>query len=654
MNQQLAALDIYTIVYEFQDLIGSFIDKIYQLSPDELLIRINNRTAKRKEIIYTHSNGLFFRTHHSFETPMKPTTFAMTLRKYITNGRITEIKQHEFDRIIKISIQKKETFTLLFELIPNGNIMLLDSNQHIIMPLKHQQWSQRSIRIHSLYQPPPSQVNPFSVSFDEFTELIRESDADLIRTLAVKLSLGGKYAEELCAHLSIPKNTMTTQLSNQQCDDIYSQLQRFLHKFEQHQFSPKIVLFDNKKDVIPFPFKIYENEKSESVSSFSEGIQKISTFPIKETKKSPLETKKEKLLRQKNQQEKAIKEFEKKVQQMKHHGDIIYLHYTTIEQLLHDIHQNRKLFTKKELNNVLNKKHIIKHFSADSPLLTLHLPDEKNELTDIQVDYRKSVAENAERLYDKSKKIARKKEGAIKALDKTKDQIKKIDKQTEKEILHKEKEGNSKRESQKQFWFDQYRWCISSNGNLILGGKDAKSNDQLIKKHLENGDRYAHADVHGAPSCIIKNKDVDNNIISIPADALEEACSFSACYSRAWKQFAEAQAYWVLPEQVSKTPQSGEFVPKGAFIIRGKRKFCTCVMRLGIGIIKIHDTSKVMGGPVSAIKKHCDTFVLIEPGEKKSSAIAKEIAEKLNVSPTVIQQVLPPGESKIISVSPKK
>ena len=654
MNQQLAALDIYTVVHETQDLLGSYIDKVYQLSPDEIIIRVNNRSTKQKEILYVHSNGLFFRTKKTFETPMKPTTFAMTLRKYIANGRIIEIKQHDFDRIVKIKIQKREEYTLLFELIPNGNMMLLNQDQKIIIPLKHQHWSERSIRTNTMYQPPPSQVNPFSITQNELKSLFQESDADLVRTIAVKLSLGGKYAEEFCSHLEIPKKTPAANLNDEQYELIHTQLHSFLKRFEQHQFSPMIIILSTKKEVIPFTFTIYKNENAKPVPSFSEGLEKIFIPSTAQKESSPLEKKKEKLLRQKNQQEKAINEFDNQIRQKKRQGDLIYLHYPTIEQLISEIQQNRKLFTKKELEKVLNNKEIVKEFSSDSPLLTLKLPDEQKQLIHIQIDYRKSVAENAERAYDKSKKLAQKKQGAIKALQQTKQQIDKIDQQVEKQVQQQENHKQQKKVSERQFWFEQYRWCIATNGNLILGGKDAKSNDQLIKKHLENGDRYAHADIHGAPSCIIKNKNVDRKTLSIPDDALQEACTFSACYSRGWKQFAEVQAYWVLPEQVSKTPQSGEFVPKGAFIIRGKRNYCNCKMQLAIGIIHIHDSKKVMGGPVLCIRKWCDPYVIIEPGTIKSSTIAKEIADYLDVNPSVVQQVLPPGESGIISKIHKK
>ena len=50
--------------------------------------------------------------------------------------------------------------------------------------------------------------------------------------------------------------------------------------------------------------------------------------------------------------------------------------------------------------------------------------------------------------------------------------------------------------SDKYQWFESFRWFISSDGNLVLGGKDAKTNETIVKKHLKDRDRYAHAEVH--------------------------------------------------------------------------------------------------------------------------------------------------------------
>ena len=102
MKRQLASFDICMVVSELQELLGSYIDKTYQLTRDELLIRVNNRKIKQKESIFVRNGELICTTQKKFETPLKPTTFAMTLRKYILNGRITAITQHEFDRIINL------------------------------------------------------------------------------------------------------------------------------------------------------------------------------------------------------------------------------------------------------------------------------------------------------------------------------------------------------------------------------------------------------------------------------------------------------------------------------------------------------------------------------------------------------------------------
>ena len=52
MQRGLSSFDIYVIVSELQELLGSYIDKTYQLTRDELLIKVNNRKIKQKESIY--------------------------------------------------------------------------------------------------------------------------------------------------------------------------------------------------------------------------------------------------------------------------------------------------------------------------------------------------------------------------------------------------------------------------------------------------------------------------------------------------------------------------------------------------------------------------------------------------------------------------
>jgi len=291
----------------------------------------------------------------------------------------------------------------------------------------------------------------------------------------------------------------------------------------------------------------------------------------------------------------------------------------------------------------INEKEIVKEFDPISNLLIINLKDNKEKSYNIKIDFRKSTAQNAEKAYNESKKYKLKLKGAQQSIIKTKQLIKQTENNYN-ENLKKEKDIGK----DKIFWFEKFRWFISSEDNIIIGGKDAKSNDQVVKKYLKKGDRYAHAEIQGAPSCVIKSKDIEDKKLPISKKTLEEACIFSACYSKAWKQFIESQAYWVLPEQVSKTPQSGEYIPKGAFIIRGKRNYCRCKLEVAVGPIQLDDNVKVMCGPVNAIRKHTDKYAVIVPGDTKKSDMAHILAKAFDVGVDSVDRVLPPGGITVI------
>ncbi|MDH4123114.1 MAG: fibronectin-binding domain-containing protein, partial [Thermoplasmata archaeon] len=98
----------------------------------------------------------------------------------------------------------------------------------------------------------------------------------------------------------------------------------------------------------------------------------------------------------------------------------------------------------------------------------------------------------------------------------------------------------------------------------------------------------------------------------------------------------------------SKTPQSGEYLAKGAFVIRGKRNYFEKLeIKLAIGIRKDTDEPIVMCGPVRAVEKNCKDIIEIEPGDISKEKVAKDLSERYSVGIEDIQSVLPPGGVKI-------
>ncbi|KAK3903506.1 fibronectin-binding protein A N-terminus-domain-containing protein [Staphylotrichum tortipilum] len=145
----------------------------------------------------------------------------------------------------------------------------------------------------------------------------------------------------------------------------------------------------------------------------------------------------------------------------------------------------------------------------------------------------------------------------------------------------------------KQFWFEKFIWFVSSDGYLVLGGRDAQQNEILYKRYLRKGDVYVHADMHGASNVIIKNNPKTPDA-PIPPSTLAQAGNLSVCCSNAWDSKAAMGAWWVNADQVSKSAPTGEYLTAGSFMVRGKRNALPpSLLTLGFGLMfKISEESK--------------------------------------------------------------
>ncbi|KAI1080178.1 fibronectin-binding protein A N-terminus-domain-containing protein [Whalleya microplaca] len=145
----------------------------------------------------------------------------------------------------------------------------------------------------------------------------------------------------------------------------------------------------------------------------------------------------------------------------------------------------------------------------------------------------------------------------------------------------------------KQLWFEKFTWFISSDGYLVLGGKDAQQNEMLYRRYLKKGDVYVHADLHGAPSVIIKNSPSMPDA-PIPPSTLSQAGSLAVCASSAWDSKAGMGAWWVNADQVSKSAPTGEYLSAGSFMVRGKKNFLPpAQLLLGLALMfRISEESK--------------------------------------------------------------
>ena len=645
----MSNVDVFAIAHELDELLkGARVDKAYQPLEDTIILKLHVKDEGRVDLLIQAGVRAHL-TRYPLENPMVPPPFSMLLRKHLKGGIIKGVEQYDFDRILKLRIKRDKIYTLVIELFGKGNIILLDEDDKIILPLRREIWRGRKILPGETYKHPPKQaINPLEPDIDQLTQQIKESETDIVRTLA-RSGLGGLYAEEVLLRAGIGKNLPAAKVKPEDIHKIYDTINEIFKPLKKLDFTPNII---QEKDVIPLELEIYKDQKRKYYNTYNEAADeffaKKTREKIKREKKEIWEDKIRKYEKRLRIQEETLKNYKTKAKESHLKGDLIYSNYKLIQNLLKTISKARKEHPYEEILKRLKKGK--KEGIPEAQLI--ESLDRKGKITiriedrTITLDATKSLEENAEAYYEKAKKARKKIDGVKDAIQETKDKIEKI--KEKREAALEKITLPKKRVKKKLKWFEKFRWFISSQEFLVLGGRDATTNEILIKKHMEPKDIYLHSDIHGAPSVIIKNKNE-----KIPEKTIEEAAIFAASFSNAWKQgYSHLDVYWVHPNQVTKTPPPGEYVPKGAFVIKGRRNYIRGVpLEIAVGIID-YDGPRIMSGPISALKKHTKKYVIIKPGYTKKEAIAKEILKRIDPDQIFtledIIRALPPGKCNLV------
>ncbi|KAL2398970.1 Ribosome quality control complex subunit NEMF [Exophiala dermatitidis] len=232
----------------------------------------------------------------------------------------------------------------------------------------------------------------------------------------------------------------------------------------------------------------------------------------------------------------------------------------------------------------------------------------------IDIDLGLSPWANARQYYEQKKNAAVKEKRTLEAATMA---LKSAERKIEADLKRGLKQEKAAlRPARKQFWFEKFLYFISSDGYLVIGGKDAQQNELLYRRYLKRGDVYVHADLQGASSVIVKNNPRTPDA-PIPPSTLSQAGALTVCTSSAWDSKAVMGAWWVNAEQVSKTAPSGEYLTTGGFIIRGHKNLLPpSQLLLGFGVLwLISEESKVNHG-----KHRLERTESMLPGEAEALA----------------------------------
>ncbi len=647
-KKDFSSFDIAAVIQELKGLIAdSRVNNIYQLDEKTVIFKLHKTDTSPIRLVIEAGRRLHT-TGYAEENPTEPPAFCMTLRKYLRDAWVAGIDQYEFERIVTVSFRTKTgLLKLVIELFGEGNIIITNEQNVIIHALAFKKMRDRDI-LHNvvLELPPSSSKNPFKVNLPELEDALKNAGkTEVVRSIARFLGVGGVYAEEILLRANVEKTKHCNTLTEIEVKGIFEAVQSLLSPISNMHLEPCIVLGedDDFLDVVPLRLKRYEGFKTQVYETFNRALDEfylrvtVAERAVNAVEVDKLKKEAERLKRIVVDQEKSIHEDEVKSQRDKLIGDTIYAHFNELQTF-----QNKLLSANrngKDWNIVINDALAAKK-TGSIPEAYIQSFDGKNLALNLCMDncqfslnLRHSLFENANEYYEKGKRAKQKSGGALIALEDSKKKLAKIEKElNEAEELKSLKpaeiiEALSKRklERENKEWYEKFRWFISSDGFLVVAGKDTVSNEVLVKKYTDQEDVVFHAEISGAPFVVVKAEGK-----TISDQTLHEAGEYAASFSRAWRENAgSADVYWVKVDQLSKSGPSGESVPHGAFAVVGKRNWTRNMpLRTAVGII-VSDQTSFVGGPVDAVKAKTKAYVVLLPGDIQSKELLKQILKSL-------------------------
>jgi len=633
----LAGIELRYLITEMNKQVKDYyVSNIYGVSRNSILFKLHH-PDKPDLLIMFSTFGLWITSVKINQ--MEENRLVKRLRNDLLRSKITEINQLGSERIVYVTFSGfDQEFILVGEFFGDGNIILCNKEMKILSLLHSIDVRHRKLGVGLNYVPPPSSgLNILEVTKENIQE-IKTSSTPVVRWIGRTLGLPGKYTEEIIRMTNLDPIRLGNTLSDKEIDDIFKATKDLIDKVVTGNHDPYIIRDIKNADVIPIALAYIEGKNAVKVASFMEGLDSLfSENLLEHGKSSQSTTANQKIV----ELEHKLEEQNKAILLVKERSGSIS---SVAKALLEIASTGVTSIEDTKIQPMLGKYN--SNIARESGVFLININGEK-----IKLDPNSSIQAIASILFNESKKQMR-----------ATDTINLEKKKTEKSLELVKKQASIAQDSivfavqKKKEWFERYRWFITSDGRLAIGGRDASSNSAVIRKHLNKNDRVFHAEIVGSPFFLLRES-TDEDISSV-----KEVSQATVCFSRAWRAgIYGLNAYWVSPDQIKTAAPSGQFIAKGSFVIEGSKNFVqVSTLQLAIGLYEKDESYMLMCGPPAPIKKHCIYYVIIEPSGVVMGELAKkvklefmkfkekeEIVKEISIDD--FTRVLPAGDSHIVS-----
>ena len=521
-------------------LLGGRIDKIHQPLADEIRMTIRGLGSGAKKIIIS-ANSAHPRIHlteSSRENPMTAPLFCMVMRKHIAGGKIIDIVQPNFERIIILRIESANemgditTKNLILEIMgKHSNLILTDETGKILDSIKrvtHEKSSVREVLPGKEYVFPPSQdkKNPLLAEQADFLFSLHLQEGRKLQEFIYQTYTGISpvMAGEICTRAGLDASDSCQETTLENSKRLFAAFEKTMQEVKAEDFHPAIYYQKENNRIVDFAvlkmqqFQSLAQKPFPSVSALLEGFyqERDNAAHIRQKAQDM-----RKLVT--NHIERCVK---KKEIQLKTRRET----------------KGMDLWKKK---GELLTANIYAVPQGVTTFKTIDYYEESMPEIEIAIDPAKTPAENAQKYFAKYNKAKRTLaaleiqekqnneelaylESVLNALENAKEDADLSEIRTELAESGFIRRQVQKKGQQKPKKAKPLRY-ISSDGYEILVGKSNLQNDELTLRTAEPTDLWMHTkDIPGSHVIIRTNGQNE-----LPETTMEEAANLAAFYSKA-------------------------------------------------------------------------------------------------------------------------
>lgn len=591
-----------------QRIVGSRLQNIYDLDSRTFIFKFA-KPASPKALLLVESGTRLHETWHDREDPnVQPSFFTMRLRKWLRERRVTAMGQAGWDRVAWFEFghdsRPELVFRLWVELYALGNVVLTGQGDQILLLLRtvNAKNSESGETIFQLAQgmvyPQPTMEFGLEKSLDGIFFQEKSSQQSVKNVFKQKFP---QFSPAMLQHCLVVANVDPNQKCSlfDQWENVEKSIRELIHQIVTLQSFKGYIVKESVQGKSIFleyhPIR-FAQLSEQSINEFSSFNQAVDEFYAEQAGQMAEQRQKQqeseiyqRLTTVQREQESRITALEAEIERCKASARMIegeaekvQIAIAVVQTALHNgmswtdlailIEEEKRLARRpaaKYIGKLMLERNRIEvcldEGSVEVSIVPLSSSGSASAaLTNASEYYRTASALQA--------KLDRTREAMSQALRSAEARIRTTVKASR--VKHSRAQLAAKRRS---LWFERFNWFVSSDGYLVLAGRDQQQNEVLVKRHLRSGDAYVHADMHGAASVVVKNHrkgDSQGDSVAsypIPIRTLTEAGNMSLVHSKAWTAKIVTSAWWVEAGQVSKTAPTGEYLGTGSFMIRGRK-----------------------------------------------------------------------------------